>query len=140
MSTIQTAIRELQQEHEAILQKAGDIERAIDALQRLDRAGLTPAVRTTVAVTPTRHVAPTKAKPATTTGPAGDGVEAELLAVLRRAGEPMKPTAVAKALNVSVFTIRRYLKPLVKRRLVSVTGNTNQRRVSLPGRPAKEDL
>lgn len=62
---------------------------------------------------------------------------AAILAMLKKHHGSMSPGALATALKLgSVSTLNYQLKPLVKAKLVRVTGTTAGRRVSLPG--AKE--
>lgn len=67
----------------------------------------------------------------------GDAGEA-ILAALRRKS-PQSPGELAGSLKLSLFTLRRRLKPLVHNGAVTVSGTTGSRRVSLAsGKPAKE--
>jgi len=60
-----------------------------------------------------------------------------ILAALRK-NSPQSPRALAKVLKLaSTSTLNYQLKPLIKSGAVVVSGTTNDRQVSLPGR-AKE--
>ncbi len=76
---------------------------------------------------------------ARTARPAKGSDEELILQHLRAAGEPVKPGELAKAMGLTLPTLRYKLKPLQKQRLVVITGTTASRRISLPGKQAKEE-
>jgi hypothetical protein len=54
-----------------------------------------------------------------------------ILPALRKMGGEAKPGELAKAVGLSIHTLRSHLKPLIASKRVTVTGSTMSRRVAL---------
>lgn len=82
-----------------------------------------------------------RAMPGPQPRPASGNHRAAILAALAAGGGSMAPCDLAKATGTRVVNTLMYrLQPLVRAKSVFVTGRSNDRRVSLPGRGPKEDL
>jgi hypothetical protein len=131
------AIRGLEQEQEAIMQRHGELDKAIEILQPL--AGPEEDDDEDDEPSPARVAQPTERRAAA--APARDVGEkgAAILAMLKKHGGVMKPGELAKAMKLELGTLRYQLKPLEHAKQVVITGVTAGRRISLPGKqPAKE--
>jgi predicted ArsR family transcriptional regulator len=51
---------------------------------------------------------------------------------------PLSPGVLGVRLNVERVRLRRHLEQMEARGLVTITGNTTTKQISLPGVPAKE--
>jgi len=84
---------------------------------------------------PIRRVKTTRTSRAATAPPTDD---TELLAQVKRAGGSIKPKDLATALHCTLFVLRQRTAPLLKSGQLVATGATMSRRLSLPGKSAKE--
>jgi hypothetical protein len=129
------AIVGLEQELDAVHQRAGELQKAIDIMRPL--AG--PEDDDVDEPAPARVAKPTERR--AEAAPARDAGEkgAAILAMLKKHGGVMKPGELAKAMQLELGTLRYQLKPLEHAKQVVITGVTAGRRISLPGKqPAKE--
>lgn len=63
---------------------------------------------------------------------------AAILTMLKKHGGSMTPGELARALKIERPTLRYQLKPMEKSKQVVASGNTGNRRISLPGAAPKE--
>lgn len=136
---VQQTIRMLEQEIESHHQSVAELERALIPLRRITGLNEDPPLargkkRTAKVKTPRRaKVKPPKDRRARPVAgeTIGNGNDRILEALARRS--PMKPRELALATSLTLYTLRQYLKPLVKSGRVEVTGATMSRQVRLAG-------
>lgn len=157
---IHQAIATLERELEAIDQKRGDLDAAIGALRKLAIEGVTSSGRVSKR-THIMHIMRAKvhqartafktnerarSAPTRSTEPPlaarrrslhDDALDAQILKALRQG--PLKPNALATAAGMSGLIMRARVKELEKQGLVTVTGKTSTRTITLSrARAAKE--
>jgi len=121
--------REIESHHQAI----ADLQRTIDSLRPY--ADDAPLPRRRAAGKPATNGSGRKAKSARPE----KGSDGELiLQHLRAAGEPVRSGDLADAMKVSAYILKRRLEPLIRQKLVVITGKSRATRIALPGTRAKE--
>lgn len=142
-NVFQETITALEQELDALDQRRGDLAKAIEAIRPLageeepaaPRRSGRPSGRPKNAVKRTNERTNEQGpRQRAARSLPDDDDHAAIVRALRKG--PMKPGDLARAVKLSMFTLRTRVKALVKQRAVVVSGKTMSRLISLP----KEDL
>jgi hypothetical protein len=135
MSNIARAIEEMQTERANLAARLAKVDALIVTMREmfhLPPNGHKAAPRKVKAPVPP----PVALKPAANSQQDGR-VSDDLVRVALQNG-PLSPGVLGVRLNVERVRLRRHLEQMEARGLVTITGNTTTKQISLPGVPAKE--